>query len=105
MAFFHARRRAAIATVTSGTTKFFGIVNLQQLFTGVTDEGCCELVGLLPGTAGRHVRSFDYEWLARAEVTNLATIHDAVLVDVNLMTENCVIEAILVFCDQVIDVF
>ena len=36
-------------------------------------------------------------------MTNFATIHDCVLVDTDLMTENRVIERMLVFLNQVID--
>src|SRR6185369_4825106 len=103
--FFDAGGRAAIAAVTRRAAKLLRIVDLQQLFTGVTDERCCQFVGYLAGATRGHVRSFDYERFTRAKVTNLAAINDPEIVHVNLMAEDCVIERLLVLPDQIVKAF
>src|SRR5437773_7310321 len=96
--------RSLIAAMASRATEFFRIVNLKQFFARVTDESVRQIVGLLAGTARRHVRRFDHQRFARAQVANFTTIDNAVLIYVNLMPENCVVKSILILANQIIDI-
>src|SRR5204862_1181753 len=64
----------AISAVTGSTTEFFGIVDLQQLLIGMTDEN------LFPA----HGSLGQFHGLARAEMTGFAAVHQIDVLDVDL---------------------
>ncbi len=72
--FFHAILGRSIAAVTGSAAEFFGIVDLQQLLIGMTDES------LLPA----HGSLGEIHRLARAEMTGFAAVHQIDILDVNL---------------------
>src|SRR5438309_1768668 len=105
MRFHDAGRGAAITAVTSRTAELLRIVNLQEFFARVTDKSVRQIVQLLLARAGgRHIGRVYCERLARPQMTNLATVYDRKLVDVDLMAENCVVERVLVLPNQIVNV-
>ncbi len=69
----------------------------------MTDKGHRQIVRLLSGPARRHVSGVDRQRFARAEMANFAAIDDRILVNIDLMAQDCIVERILVFLDQVVD--
>src|SRR5258708_2117578 len=103
MRFLHRGRRAAIAVVTGRAAKLFGIVNLQKLFARMTNESDGQIIGLLAGR--RHVLLSKRQRFAGAEMANLTAVHDAVLINVELVIQDRVVEGAVVLSNQVVDVF
>src|SRR5688572_29487198 len=83
---YYARGRPAIAPVATRAAKLIRIVNLQQLFIGMTYESARQLVRLFSGSVGRQKFGLESDRLPHAQVTNLAAIYDAELVYVDLVT-------------------
>src|SRR5437588_6465167 len=82
-----ARRGATVAAMTSRAAEFLRVMNLQQFFARVTDKCSRPFIRFFAGALRRNIRRLDCEGLARSQVTNLATIYNGELVDVDLMTE------------------
>ena len=89
--FLFARSRAAVAPVTTRATKFFGIVNREDLAFRMAHERARQTVGRAAGFIRRETGGRKLERLADARVTDFAAIDDVVSVDTDLMAEDRVI--------------
>ena len=69
----------------------------------MADKGRGEIVRLLAWSVWRHVGCFNVQRLTRTKMTDLATIDDPIIVYVKLMTENRVVERVLVLVDEIVD--
>ena len=70
---------ATITPVTTGTTKLFRIVNLQEFAIWMADKCTGETIRFFPWSIGRQICRGYIERFANADVTNFASIDDVVL--------------------------
>src|SRR5215471_798838 len=91
--------RAPIAAVTGRAAEFFRIMDLEQLFPRVTHKSVGQIVRLFAGTIRRKVGCFNCQRLASPQVTNLTAIDNAVFVNADLMTQDGVVERVLVLAN------
>ena len=102
MTLHFAGRRAAVAPMTTGTTKALRIVNLQQFFIRMTHKRPRQAVRLLAWTIRRQVRRLQIQRLTNTDMTNFTTIDDVSCINTDLMAQNRVVE-IVHLPDQTID--
>src|ERR1700752_1131062 len=82
---YFACRCTTVAPVTTGTTKFFWIVYLKNLFIRVTDKGARPGIRLSIWSTRSHTRRSSIERVAYGGGTDFTTIADVVSIHPHLM--------------------
>src|ERR1043166_2074420 len=94
VSFNFARRRAAVAPVTTRAAEFFSGMNLQDFFVGMTDESARQVVGFLPWPSRRQIFGSQIERFANAGVTNFAAVYNVEFVNTDLMRQDRIVKLI-----------
>ena len=65
----------------------------------MADKSPGQFIRLLSRSARRHIGRFDRQGFAGSEMANFAAIDDRKFVDIDLVAQDCVIEALFIFLD------
>src|SRR5688572_17358236 len=82
---------AAIAPVTTCTTKLLRTVDLKDFPVWMADECAREAIGLAAGLIGSQTRRRQFQRFSNAGVTDFATIDDIVSAHANLMAQDRIV--------------
>src|SRR5688572_15657212 len=89
--FRFARGGAAVAPVTTRTTKLLRTVDLKDLPVWMADECAREAVGLAARFIWRKTRRCQFQRFSNAGMTDFATIDDVVSAHTNLMAQDRIV--------------